>query len=171
MKKSRAYGAVASLVLLSCLNAAGRAPVSGLKQEQGQEGRPKFYAARVISDKNVKSAREVLGEPDGHYAEVAPGGQMVLLMENRIYPATTYDDGLVICKGESNYGLEGWFPMSGSQNEPQFAWMSLIRGQSSGGFRVSLVEPIAGFAGVNMIRISNNDAKTLFLDAVIGYSR
>jgi len=159
------------VVLSGGIIAAGRTRVSVTIPERGQEERPKFCATRVISEQGVVNAREALGEPDGRYAEITPGGQMVLLMENRIYPSTTFDDGIVFVKEESDYGLEGWFPVSGSQKDPGFAWMPLIRGQSSGGFRVGLVDALAGNAGVNMIRISNNDTKPILVDAVAGYGR
>jgi len=171
MKRIHAFLTLALLVLSGVIIAAGRAGVSVMSPGRGQEERPKFYVARVISEQNVKNGPEVVGEPDGRCAEIAPGGQMVLLMENRIYPSTTYDDGLVVCKGDANYGLEGWFPVSGSQNDTQFAWMPLVRGQSPGGFRVSLINPIEGFAGVNKIRIANNDTKPMLLDAVAGHGR
>lgn len=171
MKRIQAYMTVAFLILSTGIVAAGRAPVPGWRHAQGQEERPKFFATRVISEEKVKDAKEALGEPDGRYAEIARGGQLVLLMEKRIYPSTTFDDGLVFVKEESDYGLEGWFPVSGSQKDPGFAWMPLIRGQSSGGFRAALVDALAGNAGVNMIRISNNDTKPILLDAVAGYGR
>lgn len=171
MKRIHVFLTVAWLVLSGAIIAAGRAGVSGMGPGQAQEGRPKFYATRVISEQGVVNAREALGEPDGRYAEIAPGGQMVLLMENRIYPSTTFDDGIVFVKEASDYGLEGWFPTSGSRNDPGFAWMPLIRGQSSGGFRVALVDALAGNAGVNWIRISNNDTKPILVDAVAGYGR
>jgi hypothetical protein len=169
--KKRIFFRTFILAVLSGGIIAARAPVSAMRPGRGQEGRPKFYASRVISEKGVVNAREVLGEPDGRYAEIAPGGQMVLLMENKIYPSTTFDDGIVFVKEEADYGLEGWFPESGSQKDPGFAWMPLIRGQSSGGFRVAHVDALAGSAGVNMIRISNNDTKPILVDAVAGYGR
>ena len=171
MKRIQAFMTVALLALSGVIIAAGGAGVSPKSPRRGQEERPKFYASRVISEENVKNAAEALGEPDGRYAEIAPGGRMVLLMENRIYPSTTFDDGKVFIKEDSDYGLEGWFPTSGSQKDPGFAWMLLIRGQSSGGFRVALVDALAGNAGVNMIRIANNDTKPILLDAVAGYGR
>ena len=171
MKRIQAFMTVALLVLSGVIMAAGRARVSGMRPGQDEESRPKFYATRIISEEGVINARQALGEPDGRYAEIAPGGRMVLLMENRIYPSTTFDDGKVFIKEDSDYGLEGWFPTSGSRKDPGFAWMLLIRGQSSGGFRVALVDALAGNAGVNMIRIANNDTKPILLDAVAGYGR
>lgn len=159
------------LVVLSGGIVAARAPLSAMRPGPGQEDRPKFYATRVITEQGVVNARDALGKPDSRYAEIAPGGQMVVLMENRIYPSTTFDDGIVFVKQEADYGLEGWFPESGSKKDPGFAWMPLIRGQSSGGFRVAYVDALAGNAGVNMIRISNNDTKPILIDAVAGYGR
>jgi hypothetical protein len=146
-------------------------PASGLKPAQDEGNRQKFYVTRVVSEENVTDANEILGEPDGRYAQIAPGGQMVLFMEKRIYPSTTFDDGLVVCKGDASYGLEGLFPVGNEQKKTDFAWMPLVRGQSPGGFRVAHVDAIGGNAGVNMIRIANAGTKPLFVDAVVGYGR
>jgi hypothetical protein len=148
--------------------------VSCLRAGQGQEERPKFYVSRVISEQNVKNGLEVVGKPDGRYAEVAPSGQMVLWMESRIYPSTTLDDGTVVCKGDASFGLEGWFLVAGTKESPQFAWMPLAAGMSPGGFRLSsesLERTPEGSPGVNMIRISNNGTAPMLLDAVVGYGR
>ncbi|MGA2533736.1 MAG: hypothetical protein ABSG19_11960 [Candidatus Aminicenantales bacterium] len=171
MKKRIFFRTFILMVLSGGIIAAGRARVSVMSPGRAQEERPKFYATRVISEQGVVNSREALGEPDGRYAEIAPGGQMVLLMESKIYPSTTFDDGIVFVKEQADYGLEGWFPESGSKKDPGFAWMPLIKGQSSGGFRVAYVDALAGNAGVNMIRISNNDTKPILVDAVAGYGR
>ena len=144
---------------------------SGGKPAQNERDRPKFYVIRVVSEENVKDANAVLGAPDGRYSEIAPGGRMVLQMEKKIYPSTTFDDGLVVCKGEASFGLEGWFPVTSDQGKSDFAWMPLLRGQSSGGFRVAHVDEIGGNAGVDLIRIANAGTKPLFVDAIIGYGR
>ncbi|MGZ7066312.1 MAG: hypothetical protein ACXVI6_08155 [Candidatus Aminicenantales bacterium] len=171
MKRIHALLMAALVIFSGVIIAAGRASVSVTRPGRVQEDRPKFYATQVILEQGVVNAREALGEPDGRYAEIAPGGQVVLLMENRIYPSTTFDDGIVFVKEQADYGLEGWFPESGSKKDPGFAWMPLIRGQSSGGFRVAHVDALAGNAGVNMIRISNNDTKPILVDALAGYGR
>lgn len=175
MKRNHALMAAVLLVLSGVVSAAGGAGVSAKSPRRGQEERPKFYASRVISEENVKNAKEALGEPDGRYAEIAPGGRMVLLMENRIYPSMTSDDGLVVCKGEANFGMEGWFLLAGTKDAPQFAWMPLVRGMVPGGFRLTGQEAMGGTAegspGVNMIRIANDDMKPILVDALVGYGR
>lgn len=163
------------LIAVSGWIIAASFPAPGGKQEQGQEGRPKFYASRVVSEKDVKNPKEALAEPDGRYAEIAPGGQMVLLMEKLISPSATFDDGLVVCQAEASFGLEGWFLQAGTEAAPQYAWMPLFPGKSPGGFRLMSQDMIRGTLegspGVNIIRISNNDAKPMLLDAVVGFGR
>ena len=139
-----------------------------------QETRPEFYVARVLSSKDVKDPDAVLGKPDGRFAEVAPGGRMSLLMEKPILPSLGFDDGLVVAKGEADFGLEGLFLAGEGQDAPERAWMPLVAGMSPGGFRLSsesLERTPEGSPGVKVLRISNNGAKTLFLDAVVGYGR
>jgi hypothetical protein len=141
---------------------------------QGQEVRQEFYVARVVSSQDVKNPDEVLGKPDGRYAELAPGGQMVLLMEKAIIPSLGFDDGHVVCKGEADFGLEGWFIAGEAKETRQLAWMPLVAGRSPGGFRLTsqdLERTPEGSPGVRMIRISNNGTKPLLLDAVVGYGR
>ena len=121
-----------------------RAPrgFSGKAPGQGQPERPKFYAQRVVFEKKVQNAKDSLGAPDGRYAEILPGGQLVLFMENKIYHFTTLDSGSVVGKGEAEYGLEGWFPMQDPQGKRYYGWMPLAVGESPGGFRLSPVEPL-----------------------------
>jgi hypothetical protein len=141
---------------------------------QEQEERPQFYARDIVIEQNVKNAREVLGEPDGRFAEIGVGGQLVVLMKKRIIPSAAFDDGQVICQGEASFGLEGWFLQAGTEEAPQYAWMVLFPGKSPGGFRLTSQDMIRGTPegspGVNMIRISNNDTKPILVDAVVGYS-
>lgn len=171
MNKRGFFPALVLLALWGGTIAAARSPASGLRKAQDQEERPKFYVRRVVFEQNVKNSREALGEPDDRCAEIAVGGQLILLMENRIYPSTNFDDGLVVCKQEASYGLEGWFLVSGTQKDPQFAWMPLVRGRSPGSFRLAAMDAAEGSSGVNMIRISNDDTKPILLDALVGYGR
>jgi hypothetical protein len=172
--KNRAYGPALILLALCAGAAALRSPVPAAGREQGAGERPQFYVDRVMSHKDVTDPENILGEPDGRFAEIAVGGQMVLLMEKPIFPSAV-DDGTVVCRGEANFGLEGWILAGGTEGSPQYAWMPLVRGVSSGGFR--LTSPAAmggtpeGSPGVNRIRISNADARPIFVDAVIGYDR
>ena len=173
MKKRGICPVIILLVLtagaFAVASAGASAPGPGRGQEQAE--RPKLYARRVVFEQNVKNSGDALGEPDGRYAEIAPGGQLVLLLEDRIYPSATFDGGLVVVKEESHYGMEGWFLVGGTPEDPQFAWMPLVRGQSPESFRVAVREAIEGSAGLNMIRISNAGTRPLLLDAVVGYGR
>jgi hypothetical protein len=143
----------------------------GKEQEQDQQETPKFYALRVVFEKKVQNAKDSLGSPDGLYAEIQPGGQLVVLMESKIYPLANFDSGSVVSKGESDYGLEGWFQMQDTQGKQQFYWMPLTMGHSPGSFRISAFEPHSGSAGIDTIRIGNAGTQSLFVDAVIGNSR
>lgn len=176
MKKRAIFPAIILLVLTAGAVAAARSrapsPPPGRAQEQGE--RLKIYVRSIVSQENVKNPGNVLGEPDGHFAEIAPGGQMTLLMERPILPSLGFDDGFVVIKEESEYGLEGWFLVGGTLEDPQFAWMPLTPGESARGFRLtyqSMDRTPAGSPGVKMIRIRNNGTKPLLLDAVVGYGR
>ncbi|MDH7514047.1 MAG: hypothetical protein QHH14_13960 [Clostridiales bacterium] len=133
---------------------------------QGKKERPKFYAIQVISEKNVQNAKDSLGVPDGHYAEISSGGQLVLLMEKNFI-----DSGTVVCKGETDYGLEGWFRIQETKDERQnYGWI-LIQREFCNRFLFFPESYIwFGNTGVNVIRISNVGTKSLFVDAVIGYA-
>jgi len=148
-----------------------RSPVPVAAWDQSGEERPKFYVDRIISDENVKDPMNILGAPDGRAAEIAVGGRMVLQMEKPIFPSSGFDDGTVVCEGEANFGLEGWFLVGGTKDSPQFAWMPLVRGNSAGGFRLTTMEAAEGSPGVTKIRISNDDSKRILVDAVVGYGR
>ncbi len=139
-----------------------------------QEVRPEIYVARVVSSQDAKDPDEVLGRPDGRFAVIAPGGRMTLLMERPILTSLGFDDGLVVTKGASDFGLEGWFLAGEAKDAPERAWMPLVAGMSPGGFRLSsesLDRTPEGSPGVKLIRISNNGTKPLLLDAVVGYGR
>jgi hypothetical protein len=173
MKKRGICPVIILLVLTAGAFAAAHAGASAPRPGRGQEQaeRPKLYARRVMFEQNVKNSGDALGEPDGRFAEIAPGGQLVLLLEDRIYPSGSFDAGVVVTREESQYGLEGWFLVGGTPEDPQFAWMPLVRGQSPRSFRVAVREAIEGSAGLNMIRISNAGTKPILLDALVGYGR
>jgi hypothetical protein len=135
------------------------------RHDQKEEERPKFYTLRVVSEKNVQNAKDSLGAPDGRYAEILPGAQLVLLMEKNFI-----DSGTVVCKGEADYGLEGWFHIQATQDERRnYAWM-IIQRESCNRFLFFPESYIWwGNTGVNMIRITNFGTKSLLVDAVIGY--
>jgi hypothetical protein len=152
------------------------------RHDQEKEQRPKFYSLRVVSEKNVQNAKDSLGAPDGRYAEILPGGQLVLLMEKELYlfPGIGWnpegggapaDSGSVVGKGVADFSLEGWLSMQDTQGKQDYDWIPL--GLSATGFFISpphlpIYSP-EGSAGVDMIRITNPGTKSLFVDAVIGH--
>ena len=148
----------------------------GKTPKQDQPERPKFYALKVVSEKNVQNAKDSLGAPDGRNAEILPGGELILHMENKLYPFPGMigwsehgyrlaDSGCVVGKGEMDFGLDGWFPTKNMQGKQHYVWKPL--GVSATGFCIWL----EGSAGVDMIRITNPGSKSLFVDALIGYAR
>lgn len=144
----------------------------GKIQDQKEQERPKFYALRIVSEKNVQNAKDFLGAPDGRFAEIAPGGRLVLLMEKRFY-----DTGTLVCKGDEQYGLEGLVHMQDTGVEQQdYAWMIINRDPSNRfNFVLSGPEPgpFGGFWGmtVDTIRITNTGTALLFVDAIIGLDK
>jgi len=167
---------LAGLLLFLSAGLLARALIGfpGKTPGQGQPERPKFYALRVVFEKNVQNPKDSLGAPDGRYAEILSGGQLVVLMENEFYSFQILDSGSVVCKGEANYGLEGWFQIQDTPDKQQnYAWM-IIHGDpwTPGGFRfLPTYYSFDGSTGVDMIRITNIGTKSLFVDAVIGYER
>jgi hypothetical protein len=132
---------------------------------QDQPIRPQFYALRIVCEKGVQNAKDSLGAPEGRSAEILPGGQLIVFMEKNFI-----DSGTVVCKGEADYGLEGWFRIQETQDERQnYTWM-IIQRESCNRFLFFPESYIWwGNTGVNMIRITNLGTKSLFVDAVIGY--
>lgn len=176
MRKRRLLSASLLLFLSAALLAHAPRGFPGKTAGQGQPERPKFYALQVIFEKNVQNAKDSLGAPDGRYAEILPGGQLVVLMENKLYPFPILsgwpesggglaDSGSVVGKGETDFSLEGWFPKQTTQCKQHYVWRPLVL--SSSGFCVWLECK----AGVDMIRIANSGTKSLFVDAVLGYGR
>jgi hypothetical protein len=166
----------ASLLLFLSAGLLARAPSGfpGKAPGQDQPEKPKFYSRRVVCEKEVQNAKDSLGAPDGRYAEILPGGQLVVLMENELYSFQILDSGSVVYKGEPDYGLEGFFQIQDTPDKQQnYAWM-IIHGDpwTPGGFRFAPAYSgylFCGNTGVNMIRITNFGTKSLFVDAVIGY--
>jgi len=176
MRKRRLLSAWFLIFLSSALLANVPTSFTGKTAMQVQPERPKFYALQVVFEKNVQDAKDSLGAPDGRYAEIFPGGQLIVLMEKKLYPFPFFrswlegggglaDSGSVAGKGETDFSLEGWFLEQTTQCKPHYVWRSLILSPS--GFCVWLECK----AGVNMIRIANTGTKSLFVDAVLGYSR
>lgn len=147
---------------------------------QDQQERSEFYALQVVCEKEVQNAKDSLGAPDGRYAEILAGGQLVVLMQNKflILPTIGWppegmgllpDSGSIVGKQETGFGLEGWFPMLDTQGKQRYDWLPLAVSMS--GFCL-FPPPTYSFernTGVDMIRITNPSSKSLFVDAVIGY--
>src|SRR4030042_5868127 len=155
---------------------AGKAP----RQDQPQ--RLKFYALGVVCQKDVQNAKHSLSAPDGRCAEILPAGQLVALMENKLYSfpgpgwpgegGAPADSGSVVGKGGADFSLGGWLPTQDTQGTQQFDWIAL--GLSVSGFCLPLIDSLSPFdisAGTDMIRITNIGPKSLFVDAVIGYGK
>jgi hypothetical protein len=169
--------------LLFFLSASILAPAPsgfpGKAPGQNQPQRVEFYALGVVCEKNVQDAKDSLGAPDGRYAEILPGGQLIVLMENKLYPfpiiswnpeggGAMADSGSVVGKGGADFSFEGWCPWQDTQGKQHYDWM--ILGVSATGFILPLTCSFEGSPGVDMIRITNPGTKSLFVDAVIGYS-
>ena len=130
-----------------------------------QEGRPGFYGERVLDHINVVSPENALDEPDGRFAEIRPGGEMTIRMASRIYYSDASDDGTIVTKGDGKYGLAGLFRMT---EEGESAWQPLPPGRTPGGFKFGpSMFPVA--QSTDTIRIVNDDTRSVFVDAVIGY--
>lgn len=153
------------LFLSASLLAHAPSRFSGKPSGQDQPQRPKFYALQVVCKRNIQNPTESLGAPDGRYAEILAGGQLIVLMEKNFI-----DSGTVVCKGEVDYGLEGWFRIQETQDERQnYTWI-IIQRESCNRFLFFPESYIWwGNTGMNMIRITSVGTKSLFVDAVIGY--
>jgi hypothetical protein len=176
MRKRRLLSSGLLLFLSAALLANAPSGFPGKTLGQGQPERPKFHALRVVFEKNVRNAKDSLGAPDGHNAEILPGGQLVVLMENKLYPFPSIigwpecgiilaDSGSIVGRAKTDFSLEGWLPMKNTQGKQHYVWKPL--GLSATGFWFWL----EGSAGVDMIRMTNPGTKYLFVDAVIGYGK
>ena len=135
------------------------------QDNQEKTERPNFYAIQVACESNVQKAKDSLGMPDSRYAEISPGGQLTLRMGKNFV-----DSGLVVCKGEVDYRLEGWFQVQSTiDREQNYSWI-IIQRESCNRFSF-LPESYIWFGntGVSVIRITNFGKKTLLVDAVVGY--
>jgi hypothetical protein len=152
---------------IGLLGAAGLMSL-GLGPQGGagpQERRPAFYAREVIDHINVVSPDDALGEADGAFAEIKPGGEMTVRMEQTIRYSDASDEGLVITKGDGRYGLAGLFRMT---EEGESAWQPLAPGRTPGGFKFGpSMFPVAQSTAT--LRIVNDDTRSVYVDAVVGY--
>lgn len=170
------------LFLSADLLASVLSGIPGKASGQDLPIKSKFYALRIVNEKKVQNAKDSLGAPDGSSAEVLPGGQLVVLMEKKLYSfpfglgfgegSGFLDSGSVVGKGGADFKLEGWFAWQDTQGKQQCDWIPL--GLSVSGFCLPLIDslpPIDISAGTDMIRVTNLGTKSLFVDAVIGYVR
>jgi hypothetical protein len=143
--------------------------------EKGQfvEG-PRFYAVRVISEKGVLSATDALGPPDGHYAEILPGGELVLLMEKEleVFPVGTQDYGIglaysgaIVAEGETPALLEAWIPIRNARGDELYSWIPI--GATSARY-YDYHAWLGGIEHTDKIKITNIGTESLFVDAIIG---
>jgi hypothetical protein len=148
--------------------------LSGKGQDQNQPERPRFYALRVVSEKGVLNAKDALGAPDGRYAEILPGGQLVLLMEKKleVFPVGDQNYGIglaysgaIVAKGETPALLEGWILIRNARGDQSNAWIpigaSSARNYDYGAW-------LKGIEHTDKIRITNTGTESLFVDAIIG---
>jgi len=153
---------------------------SGKVPGQDQPERPKFYALRVVFEKEAQNAKDSLGAPDGRYAEILSSGQLVMLMENILLPSLVsgcgenpvcVDSGSVVGKGETDFGLEGRFTWQDAQGEQRHEWIRLV--PTITGFCIAPppleICTFKDSSGVDLVSITNPGSKSLFVDAVIGY--
>jgi hypothetical protein len=149
--------------------AAGMLALSSGPQgsERSQARRPEFYAKQALDHISVLDPGKALGQPDGDFAEIRPGGEMTVLMDSRIYYSDAADDGAVVSKGDAKYGLAGLFRMN---EEGESAWQPLPPGGTPGGFKFGpSMFPVA--QSTDTIKIVNDDTRSVFVDAVIGYGK
>ena len=170
----RKLGSLAvSFLLFLSVGSLAIAPdgILGKALGQDQPDQPKFYALRVISEKDVLNAKDALGAPDGRFAEILPGGQLVLLMEKELYifPTGAPDDGawlaysgVVVAKGETPAVLEGWIPVRDLQGNKRYDWIPI------GMLAVSDHGWPEGVVRTDKIRITNTGTESLYVDAIIG---
>ncbi len=161
------------ILLLACglglLLAAAPAPrlpaTTGFWRPQGSP--QEFYAKEVVDRIEVIDPENALGEPDGHYAEIRPGGEMTMRMPEPIRYSDGSDDGRIVAKGDARYGLAGLFKMSDA-GDP--AWQPMAPGGTAGGFKLGYsMFPV--LQTTETIRIVNDDTRSVFVDAVVGFRR
>lgn len=163
---TRAVIRSASLVLVVAAGLLLLEPAAPAAQEPRKD-QAEFYARQVLDKVEVVSPESALGEPDGRFAEIRPGGELTVRMESRIYYSDSADDGSVVTKGGASYGLAGLFRMS---EEGEEAWQALHPGRGPGGFKFGpMMFPVT--QSTDTIRIVNDDTKPVYVDAVVGYRK
>ena len=164
--KTKALLSTAGLCLLCAAGLLALRTASPVS-EDAQDARPGFYARKVIDHIDVVAPENALGEADGRFAEIRPGGEMTVLMASRIYYSDASDDGSLVTKGDGKYGLAGLFQMT---EEGESAWLPLPPGRTPGGFKFG-TSMFTVAQSTDTIRIVNDDTRSVFVDAVIGYGK
>jgi hypothetical protein len=132
-----------------------------------QDDRPRFHARQVSDHVSVVDPQNALGEPDGRLAEIRPGGELTVVMAERIYYSDASDDGAVVVKGGGSYGVAGLFRMT-EEGDP--AWQPLAPGRTPGGFKFG-TSMFSVVQSTDTIKIANDDNRSVFVDAVVGYGK
>ena len=154
---------------------SGSEGLSGTGQDQNQPEQPRFYALRVVSGKGVLNGKDAIGAPDGRYAEISPGGQLVLLMEKEleVFPVGDQDYGIglaysggIVAKGDTPALLEAWIPIRNAKGEESYSWIPI--GASSARY-YDFGAWLKGIERTAKIRITNIGTESLFVDAIVGW--
>ena len=165
MKRSTfAIAAGLCLIGAAVLWASRTSPAAG---QDTQAERPRVYGAKVLDHINVVDPDNALGEPDGRLAELRPGGEITILMAERIYYSDASDDGTLVIKGSGRYGVAGLFQMT---EEGPPAWQPLAPGRTPGGFKFG-TSMFSVVQSTDTLKIANDDTRSVFVDAVIGYGK
>jgi hypothetical protein len=154
-------------VSVGLLGLAGLVALGSFGLDGPQDQQPGSYAEKVLDHINVVAPENALGEADGRFAEIRPGGELTVLMGSRLYYSESGDDGAVVAKGDGRYGLAGLMQMD---EEGAPAWQPLLPGRSPGGFRLS-TDMFAAPQTTDTIKIVNDDTRPVFIDAVVGFKR
>jgi len=150
---------------LSLLLAAAPTSPQATAHPATEPPRPEFYADEVLDDADVGDPENALDAPDGFFAEIRPGGELIVRMSEIIRYSDVADDGRVVTNGSARYGLAGLFEMT-EEGEP--AWQTLLPGGTPGGFKLGPGR-FDVTQSTDTLRIVNDDTRSVFVDAVIGF--
>jgi hypothetical protein len=166
---------ILSLIIAFVISA--RQSTGSSRETAGQDQPPKssINAFAVVCENDVQNAKDSLGPPDDRSAEILPGGQLVLLLEDKLYPFVAGKEGglavsgQIIGKDGEDVRLEGLFAWLDRQGKKHLAWvpMGIWDGLS---IFPPLLESFDSKAGMEMIKIANVGAESIFVDAVVGQS-
>jgi len=121
--------------------------------KSGQEAN-EFYVKEIISSNLVNNPHYALGKQDDKYAEIMPGGELVLKMEKPFLPQEQYNDGKIIAK-DGEYSVAALV---------QDAWREIFPGVVPGGFKI----PKSGQVQVDTLKILNIGNERVYIDSIVG---